>query len=605
MQTQHKQVRIDVDQTNLLAALRQAFSGSTTFVGELMQNARRAGATRVTFAVNPGESDRGVTLVVEDDGRGIESVDALLCVARSNWDAETTARESPYGVGFLAALYAARRVRVESGGFSFETDTETLLAGEHVTVQLETERRGTRITLMGVEVGAVSDEEARERLGAEVGRQSKGFPIAVALNGGELARPHAIDETFAPHDACGHIRIPGVHTADGAGSSEAIERGLRYMPVVYLNGQPVLEMAGRSFRYSGDGVAVVVHLDPTRFRARWPDREHLYDHGTAVEAIGAASADLVRAFLIDRKAAYCGGQVAEGRDGEIGEMDFVGEYLALFRFAPELFRTAARLHGVLLTSWEYPMIPLDSGREDGRECDWRRLAPNGFSREEVERGEVVLIDASEGFSPEEHALAPMAAYAADNAYGVVEPHKLPAWADRYLIRDKDLVVRVLDIAEPVERYPTATFYGWPWIVFCRGYRIETRDGRVLAEITADAMYLEYPKAIASGVLLGDTDLLPADGTGGVLLMPDGAWGTDVVRQVSDFTDDDEYQERRMEDEATRLALVIAARRNSPARTAEQLIRTMDASWCRVLAGKSFRVVFDDHGMAHVEESQGE
>jgi len=601
MQANTNQARIDVDHGNLLRALKQAFSGSTTFVGELMQNARRSGATCVAFEVTAGENETGVTLVVEDDGRGIESVDALLCVARSNWDAETTARESPYGVGFLSALYAARRVRVESGGFGFETDTEALLAGEHVTVQPERKRSGTRITLMDVDVKGHGDGATQKTLGAEIRRQAKAFPIAVTLNGVELERPHAINGSFAAHEACGHICIPGIHTRDGAGAGDAIARVLRYTPAAYLNGQPVGVSPTGWHSYSGDGAAVVVHLDPTRFRARWPDRDHLYDAKAADEAIGEACGSLVRDFLAGRKAAYRAGQVMEGRVGELGEMDFVGEYLELFRFAPELFRDVARLHGALLNLMEYPVIPLDSGSECASPLEWRHRAPDGFTREEVERGDIVLVDDSGWFEPEENALAPMAAYAAGNAYGVREPSELPEWAQRCLIRDRDLVVRVMDVAGTPERYPTATFCDEPWIVFCRAYHIETRDGRVLAEVTGDAMYLDYPAPIAGGVLLGETDLLPADGTGSVLLMPEGEWGTDVVRQMSSYTLNDEFQQHWMEEEATRLALVISARRRSPAKTAEQLIRTMNAEWCRVLAGKTFRLVFDDQGLAHVEE----
>jgi hypothetical protein len=73
--------------------------------------------------------------------------------------------------------------------------------------------------------------------------------------------------------------------------------------------------------------------------------------------------------------------------------------------------------------------------------------------------------------------------------------------------------------------------------------------------------------------------------------------------MSDFTTDDEYQKHWMQEEATRLALVISARRNSPAKTAEQMIRELDARWCKALAGKSFTLTFDAEGRAHVDERE--
>ncbi|WP_296900832.1 hypothetical protein [Thiohalocapsa sp.] len=607
MQNNSQQVRLDVDPGNLLRTLRQAFSGSTTFIGELMQNARRAGASRVAFATRSLDSSDATSagdeplldVVVTDDGCGIESVESLLCVARSKWDPETIALEAPYGVGFLSALYAATRVCVESSEFRIDADTETLLAGEHVTVHPSPRRTGTRVTLLGVNVGAWSTEQARALIKAEIERQGKGFPIAVSLDGRDIARPHAMEAEQFALTGPGYISIPGIHVERGALDAGSIAHLLRLGPTTYLNGQPVWLHRGGVRSRSGDGRTIVVHLDPQRVQARWPDRDYLYDATETGSAVEQALSVQVRRFLADRKARYVAGDVSE-RTGAQGELDFIAAWLPLFSYAEDLFREAGCLYAGLLVKPDYPVITLE-GWEYVSPLHWLERIPEGFSREQIECGQVVLVEISGSFDPEEHALALMAAYAGEHVYGVTDPSKLPKWALRHLVRDEDLVVRVTDVMGTLERYPAATLCADPWLVFCAAYRIETRVGRVLAEIKEDAMYLHYPNAIPDGVLRGDIGLPTPNDAGGILLIPEGGCSTDVVRQMDDFIRDERFEQQQVELEETRLALVLSARRSSPAKTAEQLIRTMNTKWCHVLAGHSFRLVFDEQGLAHVEE----
>lgn len=88
-------VCIDVNKKNLVKSLKFSFTNRTTVLGELMQNARRAGSTRVMFDFDPEHS----ALVVTDNGCGIGSAEDLLTVAESGWDAETKVNEHPFGMG--------------------------------------------------------------------------------------------------------------------------------------------------------------------------------------------------------------------------------------------------------------------------------------------------------------------------------------------------------------------------------------------------------------------------------------------------------------------------------------------------------------------------
>ena len=103
-------VKLQVNLASLLENLGHAFSKPLTVVSELLQNARRAGATKVTVNYDADAK----TLVVEDDGCGITDFQNLLTVAESGWDEEIKESECPYGMGFLASLYACQEIEAQS-----------------------------------------------------------------------------------------------------------------------------------------------------------------------------------------------------------------------------------------------------------------------------------------------------------------------------------------------------------------------------------------------------------------------------------------------------------------------------------------------------------
>ncbi len=111
----------------LLSKAQRLFTG--TLDGrmiEILQNARRAGAT----AVNITNKDGQVT--VQDNGRGITDFSALLDLGRSQWDESTECAEDPAGVGIFCL--APREVCIRSG-HKIVTFTEKTWRGEPVPVQ--------------------------------------------------------------------------------------------------------------------------------------------------------------------------------------------------------------------------------------------------------------------------------------------------------------------------------------------------------------------------------------------------------------------------------------------------------------------------------------
>ncbi|MXW85065.1 MAG: hypothetical protein F4Z55_03790, partial [Boseongicola sp. SB0667_bin_21] len=76
-------------------------------LAETLQNARRAGATRVRIAVSPDDGPKdgdgsGLTVTVSDDGQGVADPAVLLSFGENGWPEELVRREDAAGFGFAS-----------------------------------------------------------------------------------------------------------------------------------------------------------------------------------------------------------------------------------------------------------------------------------------------------------------------------------------------------------------------------------------------------------------------------------------------------------------------------------------------------------------------
>ena len=93
----------------LLTKADRLFIGSVDGrVIEILQNARRAGATEVRISNKDG------LITVADNGSGIEDFQKLLDLGGSGWDEKLEAGEDPAGVGLFSL--APKKVTIISGG---------------------------------------------------------------------------------------------------------------------------------------------------------------------------------------------------------------------------------------------------------------------------------------------------------------------------------------------------------------------------------------------------------------------------------------------------------------------------------------------------------
>ena len=91
-----------IDPRFLLKVDRVFDAAPTTVWNELLQNARRAGATEVAVSFhNLDPDENGYLVSFDDNGKGIGSPALLLALAAEGWDAETEATEDPAGMGFF------------------------------------------------------------------------------------------------------------------------------------------------------------------------------------------------------------------------------------------------------------------------------------------------------------------------------------------------------------------------------------------------------------------------------------------------------------------------------------------------------------------------
>ena len=75
--TQEQEVAMEVNLQTRVESLKYSFTNKMTVLSELMQNARRAGASAVRFNYTIDSATDSNTLVVSDDGCGIESMETV------------------------------------------------------------------------------------------------------------------------------------------------------------------------------------------------------------------------------------------------------------------------------------------------------------------------------------------------------------------------------------------------------------------------------------------------------------------------------------------------------------------------------------------------
>ncbi len=147
---------------------------------EILQNARRAGATVIDISITEAQATSGqCEITVQDDGRGIDDFQSLLTLGESGWNVETQIREDPAGMGFFSLCRS--EVEVHSGR-RFVRITPSVFLGKG-EAQVETSPAlvcGTRLRF--------TRTSTREALTGALERVTEFYPLEVLLEGQQLQR---------------------------------------------------------------------------------------------------------------------------------------------------------------------------------------------------------------------------------------------------------------------------------------------------------------------------------------------------------------------------------------------------------------------------------
>ncbi len=172
---------------------------------EILQNSRRAGATRVRVTVEtlskpsghaPEPSEPRFAVTVTDDGAGIEDPAVLLSFGENGWSDDLVAREDAAGMGILSLAHRGCRIssrpRTHDGhaGQGWSVD----LAPEHFTGQSEAlVRRDDGAPYPSGTAVRFEATESADMIRAALASAARHYPLPVTFEGETLERRAFLD----------------------------------------------------------------------------------------------------------------------------------------------------------------------------------------------------------------------------------------------------------------------------------------------------------------------------------------------------------------------------------------------------------------------------
>ena len=175
-----------------ISKVGRLFNGSVNDVlNELLQNARRAGASQVTIATSGQPGDQLLHIV--DDGSGIADPAMVVTLGRSGWSEETREREDPAGMGVFSL--AGRDVIIRSWsqperqGWMAHIPAGAWQSSRPIAISPDPINRGTAIT---VRIPADWSED----LLAGIRHVARYYPLPVTFDGQRVEQEGWLDEAI-------------------------------------------------------------------------------------------------------------------------------------------------------------------------------------------------------------------------------------------------------------------------------------------------------------------------------------------------------------------------------------------------------------------------
>lgn len=540
----------DVSRDGVLRALRAQFTSSTAFLPELLQNARRAGASRVLV---DWDAERNV-LIVNDDGCGIWDFGNLVVAYQSGWSSETTFRENPIGVGLFAALLASDELIVHSLDRRMVLDERRLARGA-IAVTAASSRPGTEVRLLLKEPLRRLTDDWLKFLTDLV----KGFPIPVYFNGQGISRPHALDSRLL-------FRETDIGTLHLSGWEECQPRSAVLVPILYCQGLPLRRISHPS------STTDVLHVDITRFAARAPDRDVLLNP----EESDAAIVKSIKAQWQVR---------LRQRQTELSPLEFADKYWRMcVAFKVNELLIGAPVTGSMLSRYVAP--------QDAVDCDAAQiLRPWGQCVLPQDSMPLVTDFQEEYCGSEDDPPAPLASiYVMARDFAVLHPAVPESHPGRR--RSVDLLDQSLGLEYELNKPGKVRDFFGEWIACeiqtCESYAIRFRP-------TQDCAILESIRSHLTEATISTYSFFDPELQRLIVPAGDGNPGR-AVRQVSTFCDEFDYFHREAleADSNTINGIVASLRADSPDDYLAALLASVMPD-PTVLADRTFQVKYDGQG----------
>lgn len=234
MTTIIKHVQAKVNDSVLDRVSRLYSASVTDILHELLQNARRANASRIdlTTTVVDGQS----LLTIADDGKGVADPALLLSLGESQWQRQEVMAEDPAGMGFFS-LALRPHVVVRSHDWCLSLQPDHFSGIQAAPVTNAPAIQGTQITF------PLSEQETKNLTG--IVKAMRFFPLPLLLNGTAIERDDFLAEATVVNEWQG-LRI-GVY-----------ERNVwrwGYDPTLNFYGitiKAILPSLGQNHRYNGN-----------------------------------------------------------------------------------------------------------------------------------------------------------------------------------------------------------------------------------------------------------------------------------------------------------------------------------------------------------------
>ncbi|MHA6767661.1 DNA mismatch repair MutL family protein [Sphingobium ummariense] len=191
-------------------ASRLFSGGALDAIHEILQNSRRAGATRI--AVDMMQVEGCAFLDMRDDGCGIDDPAALLTLGFSGWNVDIARREDPAGMG----LFSLAGLDVEIHSFS-----PALGESWKVRIPARAWDSGAPLALEPCDLGwgtlirIAMPEDWKLGIRSVIAQAARHYPLPVTMNGVLLHREDFLKDAIAIEELQG-CRI-GVYKADPNG----------------------------------------------------------------------------------------------------------------------------------------------------------------------------------------------------------------------------------------------------------------------------------------------------------------------------------------------------------------------------------------------------